>query len=102
MATLASQDPVVHENFVEFFRRLDLFSSKGMLRPSAPDCPTKQLVQISWAGATAEPLQYRMIGSLESDRRNLSDAFDVELSPPDWWEELGPVGTPERGEPSSQ
>lgn len=101
LATLASQNPVIHENFIDFFRRLELFSSRGSLRASATGSPVAQLVQISWAGAIAEPLQYRMLGALEDDRRSLSVAFDVELALPAWWEELGRAVTSEGPRPGS-
>jgi hypothetical protein len=101
LAERARDDPVVHQNFVEFIGMLEYGTTHDMYPPRHEAilelAKRTEIVGRVWKAATARRLQPRALGSLKEDRENLARIAGSEehLVLPVWWNELLSGGLPE-------
>jgi hypothetical protein len=85
---------VIQKNLIELLRAIvssyATFTGGGDLNPDAKARLTTAatIVPIVWRGATASPIQPRLLGSLKEGREELLalfQPFDLELATPSWW-----------------
>ena len=91
LAARARDDRHIQENFVEYLRLIEAglenslsALSRGDIAPLARDTA---IISFAWSAATAKPLQFRVMGSLNKTRSTLREIVgsDAHLPCPAWW-----------------
>lgn len=91
LATKATADPIIHQNFLTYLRALLYGATKSNPNFSKCACRTlcsdKNFLQLLWKAAVSHPLNPRVVGSLREQMEKASSVnIPVDsLEKPKWW-----------------